>query len=414
MTPSLKQPTPKASLMFNKYNKFATIVAVVLLSGFLAGCLGTEEKEQKAAAPQGPIPMKVVKAEAKDMPYWGEFIGQISAVDTVDVRARVAGFLLEKRFEEGRQVKKGDLLFVIDPRTFQEDLTQAESNLEYNQALLIKAKKDFQRFQKLLEEGVVSRDEFESYQTDYNTYQARVRESKAQVQNARIQLGYTKVYSPIDGIIGRVRVDLGNLVGQGENTLLATVSTVDPVYVSFSISENDYVRATRTPELREAREKEIKLILADGSEYGQKGSFSMMDRAIDPQTGTLGIRVSFPNKAGMLRPGQYGKVRVLIEKVKDAVVMPTRGVMDIQGMKSVFKVGEDGKVVSQPIKLGFEVDDLVLIREGLKPGDMLIVDGTRRVRPGMQIKPIVVPMGKPEAQPVPIGDGKAEAGNKEG
>lgn len=381
--------------------RWSKITLFVLISLVFAGC-GGEEKSSKPAA-QGPVPMKVVEAASKNMPSWGEFVGQISAVDTVDVRARVAGFLLEKKFDEGRQVKKGDLLFVIDPRSFQEDLVQAQSNLEYNQALMTKAEKDFKRFETLLDEGVVSRDEFEGYQTDFNTYRAKVRESKAQVQNARIQLGYTKVYSPIDGVIGRVRVDLGNLVGQGENTLLATVSTVDPVYVSFSISESDYLRARRNPEMQETREKEIKMILADGKEYEHAGSFSMVDRAVDPQTGTLGIRVSFPNEEGVLRPGQYAKVRVLIEQIKNAVVVPVRGVVDVQGMKSLYVVGDDGKVVNQPVKIGFEVDGMVIVREGLKAGDKVIVDGIRRVRPGMEIKPIVVPMDKPQSQPVSIG-----------
>jgi len=380
---------------------FTSFALLLLISLFFAGCSG-EEKGQKAAQ-QGPTPMKVVKAEAKDMPYWGEFIGQINAVETVDVRARVAGFLQEKKFDEGRQVKKGDLLFVIDPKPFQEDLNQAESGLQYNQALLVKAKKDYERFKQLFDEGVVSRDEFESYQTQLTTYKAQVRDNSAQVENARIQLGYTKIYSPIDGVIGSVQVDVGNLVGQGENTLLVTISTVDPVYVNFSVSERDYVRAQQDQTINKAkRDNDIEMILADGSTYKHHGTFSMVDRAVDSHTGTLGIRVSFANPDRLLRPGQYAKVRVLIEMIEDAVVIPTRGVMDVQGMKSVYVVGDDGKVVSQPIKLGFEVKELVVVTEGLKVGDMVIVDGIRRVKPGMDIKPIVVPMGKPEAQPAPI------------
>jgi len=403
----------KVLFMSKKLTLSSLLCLSIMLAAFsLAGCSG---EEKKAAAPSGPVPMKVMKAATKDMPYWGEFVGQISAVESVDVRARVAGFLLEKNFQEGREVKKGDLLFVIDPQTFQEDLKQAQSSLEYNQALLAKAEKDKSRYEKLLDEGVVSRTEFEGYQTDFSTYQAKVRENKAQVQNARIQLGYTKVYSPIDGIIGRVQVDIGNLVGQGENTLLATVSTVDPVYVTFSIPESDYIRARRNPEVQETREKDIELILADGSRYGINGSFSMIDRAVDPQTGTLGIRVSFPNPEGLLRPGQYGKVRVLIENHSEAVVVPTRGVVDVQGMKSIYVVGEDGKVVSKPIKLGFEVDDLVVVNEGLKAGEIVIIDGIRRVRPGMEIKPIVVPMGKSEGTPASTGDApKADTEQKEG
>jgi len=219
------------------------------------------------------------------------------------------------------------------------------------------------------------------------------------VENAKIQLGYTSIYSPINGDIGRVQVDVGNLVGQGENTLLATVSSVDPVYVSFSVTEADYLRARRSRKVDHAEDSELKLILADGGAYDHNGVFDMVDRAVDPRTGTLGVRVKFPNPEGLLRPGQYAKVRLLVEKVKDAVVVPVRAVMDTQGMKSIFKVEADGKVVNQPLTLGFEQSSLVVVREGLKPGDMIIADGIRQVRSGMTVKPVVVPMQDGDSQP---------------
>ncbi len=194
------------------YLVFAMIVSL------LSGCSGGEKKEVQAES--APTPMKVIKVETKTMPYWGEFVGQISALKTVDVRARVAGFLVEKRFKEGARVKRGDLLFVIDPKPFQEDLKQAQSGLEYNQALVAKAQKDYERFKKLYKENVVSRDEYESYQTQLATDKAQMRDNAAKVENAKIQLGYTRIYSPFDGVIGRVQVDVGNLVGQGENTFI--------------------------------------------------------------------------------------------------------------------------------------------------------------------------------------------------
>jgi len=386
-------------MQVTRYGLMALSVLLVATLG-LVGCSGEEKKAEQA--PQGPVPMKVIKSEAQNMPYWGEFVGQTSAAETVEIRARVAGYLQERKFDEGTLVKKGDLLFVIDPRPFQEDLKQAQSGLEYNRALYKKAKKDLDRFAKLFDEGVVSRDEYEGYQTEVSTYKAQVSDNRAKVENARIQLGYTKIYAPMDGVIGRVNVNVGNLVGQGENTLLATVSSQDPVYVSFSISETDYIRAQRNPEMKEGG-RPIKLILADGSEYSESGQFDMVNRAIDSQTGTLGIRVIFPNPDNLLRPGQYAKVRVLIAESKDAVVIPTRGVMDIQGMKSLFVVGEDGTVTSKPVKLGYESHDLVIINEGLEAGEMVIVDGIRRVKPGMKIKPIVVPMQKEKGEPVKIG-----------
>ncbi|MCJ2163315.1 MULTISPECIES: efflux RND transporter periplasmic adaptor subunit [unclassified Pseudodesulfovibrio] len=383
--------------MVNPALRSVTALCLILsVSLMLAGCSGDDKKADQAAQ-QGPVPMKVVKAEARDMPLWGEFVGQISAHETVEVRARVGGFLVERKFEEGRHVTKGDLLFVIDPKPFQEDLKQAQSGLEYNQALYEKALKDFERFKKLYDEGVVSRDEYEGYQTQVSTYKAQISDNRAKVENAKIQLGYTKIYSPINGTIGRVQVDVGNLVGQGENTLLATISTQDPIYVSFSVSESDYIRAVRDKAAQ--TDRLIKLILSDGSEYDQPGKFDMVDPTIDPQTGTLGIRVLFPNPDDLLKPGQYAKVRVLLSNVKDAIVVPVKGVIDTQGMKSLYVVGEDGIIKSQPVKLGSEQGEFVMVTEGLNVGDMVIVDGARRVKPGMQIKPIVVPMSSDQSQP---------------
>ncbi|AMK11092.1 membrane fusion protein (multidrug efflux system) [Pseudodesulfovibrio indicus] len=383
----------------------------LLLLGLIlaAGCSGDEKKKAAQQAPQGPLPMKVVKAETRDMPNWGEWVGQISAHETVEVRARVAGFLIKRNFEEGRDVKKGDLLFVIDPKPFQEDLKQAQSGLEYNQALYNKAEKDFVRFKKLYEEGVVSRDEFESYQTQAATYKAQLRDNKAKVENARIQLGYTSIYSPIDGVIGRVQVDVGNLVGQGENTLLATISTMDPVYVSFNVSEADYIRAMRDRQAQGGSERLIRLILADGGEYNQEGRFDMIDPTIDPQTGTLGIRVIFPNPDGLLKPGQYAKVRVRVSNNENAVVVPVRGIMDVQGMKSVYLVDPDGTIRNQPVKLGYQSADVAVVTEGVKAGDMILSEGIRRVKPGMTIKPVVVPMNAETPKAAPDGEQNAAA-----
>lgn len=386
--------------MMKKFNcPLSILLLIAVLSLFLAAC---GDQKEEAVQEQKAVPLKVVKAETRDMPNYGEFIATISAAKTVDVRARVAGFLQTKNFREGAEVEKGELLFVIDPKTFREDLKQAQSGLEYNRALLEKAKKDYERFKKLYDEGVVSREEFESYQTSLATYKAQVRDNSAQVENARIQLGYTKIYSPIDGIIGRVQVDVGNLVGQGENTLLATVSTTDPLYVSFSVSEADYLRAKRDKDMAKTGQREVRMILADGSEYDQVGVFDMVDRAVDPTTGTLGIRVSFPNPDGLLRPGQYAKVRVPIDVIKDAVIIPARAVIDTQGMKSVYVVDDSGTVVNQPVKLGFTSREFIVVLDGIKSGEMVIADGVRRVRPGMLIKPIVVPMQSKQGEDVSI------------
>lgn len=392
-----------------------SLVAATLL---ISGC-GGEDKgaETKVAQPEA-TPMTVIKAETRDMPDWGEFTGQVNAAETVDIRARVAGFLQEKNFKEGASVSKGDLLFVIDPKPFQETLKQEQSGLDYNLALIEKARKDYERFKKLYDEGVVSRDEYESYQTQLATLKAQVNDNKARVENAKIELGYTRILSPIDGIIGRVQVDVGNLVGQGENTLLATVSTVDPVYVNFSVSESEYIRAMRDPSDKDSRDSRVRMILADGSEYDHEGIYDMVDRAVDSRTGTLGVRVTFPNPEHLLRPGQYAKVRVLFDMIEDAVVVPARGVIDTQGMKSLLVVDQSGTVRSQPVTLGIEAKNLVVVKEGLSPGDMVIVDGIRRVRAGMTIKPEVEPMDTEndsgQSTPAPDAEQNATAAQQAG
>ncbi|WP_285906287.1 efflux RND transporter periplasmic adaptor subunit [Pseudodesulfovibrio pelocollis] len=390
-----------------------SLAAAALL---VSGCGGEDKGADTKTAQTEATPMKVIKAETRDMPYWGEFIGQINAAETVDIRARVAGFLMQKNFKEGASVSKGDLLFIIDPRPFQETLKQEQSGLDYNLALIEKAQKDYERFKRLFDEGVVSRDEYESYQTQLATLKAQVSDNRARVENARIELGYTRIQSPIDGIIGRVQVDVGNLVGQGENTLLATVSTVDPVYVNFSVSESDYIRAMRDQSAKDSRDSQVRMVLADGSEYDHDGTFDMVDRAVDSRTGTLGVRVTFPNPAHILRPGQYAKVRVLFDTVKGAVVVPVRGVIDTQGMKSLLVVDESGTVRSQPVTLGFESKDMVIVSKGLSSGDMVIVDGIRRVRAGMTIKPVLESMDTDNGsgQPAPDAEHNATAAPQAG
>jgi membrane fusion protein (multidrug efflux system) len=197
-------------------------------------------------------------------------------------------------------------------------------------------------------------------------------------------------------------------VGQGENTLLATISTMDPIYVSFSVSEGDYIRAMRDKQARESGQRPIHLVLADGSEYSQPGRFDMVDPTVDPQTGTLGIRVLFPNPENLLKPGQYAKVRVRVSNHQDAVVIPVTAIMDVQGMKSVYLVDEEGTVKNQPVKLGTESMNLAVVTDGVKAGDMLLAEGINRVKPGMKIKPVLVPMETGNAQP-PAASADAEA-----
>jgi len=218
------------------------------------------------------------------------------------------------------------------------------------------------------------------------------------VEKAKLDLGYTKVYSPISGTIGKAQVDVGNLVGKGENTLLATVSTVDPVYVDFSISERAYLTAVKNQPVREANASantggapKIQIILADDSIYPFGGAFDMADRTVNAQTGTLGVRAVFPNPDGMLRPGQYAKVKALIDEMKAAVVVPIRALVDIQGVKSVYVVDAEGVVRSRPVTLVGGDNSVVVVSQGVQAGDLVVAEGVNRVRVGMKATAQVAP-----------------------
>ncbi len=383
------------------YTELRLCLSLLVLCLALAACGGDDkpvDQEKRDAQQEQAVPLAVVKVETRDMPQWEEFVGQVNAKETVDIRARVEGFLQERNFKEGDQVAKGQLLFVIDPRTYEENLKQALAKVAKNQTELAKAQKDTARFQRLAKQGAVSQDEFEQYDTQRKTLEATIKDDQAAVEKAKLDLGYTKVYSPISGTIGKAQVDVGNLVGKGENTLLATVSTVDPVYVDFSISERAYLTAVKNQPVREANASantggapKIQIILADDSIYPFGGAFDMADRTVNAQTGTLGVRAVFPNPDGMLRPGQYAKVKALIDEMKAAVVVPIRALVDIQGVKSVYVVDAEGVVRSRPVTLVGGDNSVVVVSQGVQAGDLVVAEGVNRVRVGMKATAQVAP-----------------------
>ncbi|WP_419778327.1 efflux RND transporter periplasmic adaptor subunit [Maridesulfovibrio sp.] len=373
----------------------ALLLVLLSISFLLGGCLGDDEKEKAA---QQAMPIKVIKISEQSFPVMGEYVAQIQALKTVDIKARVQGHIKERAFAEGQAVKEGQLLFIIDPRPYQEALKKANAELASTKASLAKASKDYKRFKALFDQGAVSREEFDSKITDKQVLEANMTNAQAQVEQATLDLGFSRIVSPMNGIIGRTQVEPGTLVA-AESSVLATVSTVDPIYVNFSIPEKEYLVAIREIEALKKEGKpdkpsNLRIILADGAFYEHTGTFSMADRAVDSSTGTLGIRAEFPNPDRILRDGQYAKVVVVLKQYPNALVVPTRALLDVQGRKSLLTV-VNATVVEKPILVDYSDDRNTVVKSGIEPGVLIIADGVNKIRPGTPVDPQVV-QDKPE------------------
>ena len=368
----------------------ALLLVLLSISFVLGGCFG-DDKDDKSA--QQAIPIKVVKISEQSFPVMGEYVAQIQALKTVNIKARVQGHIKERSFAEGEAVSEGQLLFVIDPRPYQETLKKAEADLASTKASLVKASKDYKRFKALFDQGAVSREEFDSKITDKQVLEANRSNAQAQVEQAKLDLSFTNIVSPMNGIIGRTQVEPGTLVA-AESTVLATVSAVDPIYVNFSIPEKEYLVAIREmdklkKEGKPDKPRKLRIILADGKFYGQNGTFNMADRAVDSSTGTLGIRAEFPNPDRILRDGQYAKVVVELKKYDNALVVPTRALLDVQGRKSLLAV-VNATVVEKPVVVDYSDDRNTVVKSGIEPGVLIIADGVNKIRPGTPVDPQVV------------------------
>jgi membrane fusion protein (multidrug efflux system) len=353
---------------------------------------GCEKKEETAAPP--PPDVKVAEVLQKTVPIYVENVGETVGASDIEIRARVEGFLQTVNFQEGSFVKKGDLLYTIDPQPLRAALAQAQGRVAEAQAQLSKAHQDVARYKPLVEKNAISREEYETSVSAEQAATASVDAAKASAQDAQLNLGYTNVYSPIDGLVGKTQVKPGNLVGRGENTLLTVVSNVDSVHVRTNVSERDYLRLARAkgavPKAADKSAYAFELVLADGSVYNHKGKLVFADRAVDPTTGTLGIEAEFPNPDHLLRPGQYTRVRAEIDQKKDAILVPQVAVQELQGTYSVAVVGSDNKVSLRPVQASDRIGSLWVIDSGLKPGEKIIIEGLQKVRDGATVNPTVV------------------------
>src|SRR5215471_17976332 len=419
------------------------LVGLALLGGTLM-VWGRSAPRMVAAQMPVPQPPSVIVTEViqKTVPIYNEFVARTEAFQTVELRARVEGFLEQVLFQDGVMVKEGQVLCVIERRPYEAalqtakaqlskaeaDLTQAQeqagvlsarAELAQRQASLVKARQDVTRLRPLAHDRAVPQQDLDTAVAQEQVAVASVQAAEAALKNAEIQqrvgvrqaqaavesakagitqaelnLSYTTIRAPMQGIIGFLAVSKGNLVGPGHNPVLATMSSVDPMRVTFGVSEEQYLHFFKL--VSEAKSPEVsalayELILTDDSVYPYKGKLAGIDRAVDPKTGTLKAQVSFPNPHTLLRPGQFGRVRVAAEEVANALLVPQTAVQEVQGVRTVLVVDRDNKAALRTLTTEGKYENYYIVAKGLAPGERVIVEGHQKVRPGMTVTPTSPP-----------------------
>jgi membrane fusion protein (multidrug efflux system) len=421
--------------ILQKFNFTNSLLATLALAALMmgSGCRSKSPLNVSADAP--PTTVVVAEIAQRTVPIYSEFVGQSRANETVELRARVEGVLEKITFKEGAPVKKGDLLFLIDKRTFEAalqsarailakaesdlaqaqqrtDVLKAQAELADAKAVHSKTEQDLARIRPLAKEKAVTELELDaaiaadksamanvdarqanlinleaSVRYTIERAKAEVSAAKARVIQAELELSYCHIYSPINGIIGFKRVDEGNLVGRGDATLLATISSSNPLLIDFNLSEIEYLKLTE-PETAGKRVGSLRfeLILADDSVHLYPGSFKVVDRTVDPQTGTIKVEASFPNPSSYLRPGQFARLRVAVAERENAILVPQRAIQELQGAKTVFVVDAQNLVSVRTISVGDRSDKDFIVLDGLRAGERVIVEGMQKVRPGTAVK----------------------------
>ncbi len=381
-----------------------------LVAGLLA--LGCAEKKPP---PPPPPTVLVAPAVKEDVSVYSEFVGTVNGYLNVDIRARVAGFLKSQDYKDGAYVKAGTLLFTIDPAQYQSQVLQAQGELAQAQALLSRANVTVQRYRPLAAKQAVSQQDLDNALAGQQAATGQVESAKAALEQAKLNLGYTRITSPVEGIAGTAQVNIGGLVGQGVPTLLTTVSQVEPAKVIFSVSEAEYLR--QAPLVRQMIEQRnptemnrrladmldggtggLQLILADNSTYPYRGFVIAVQRQVQTTTGTIQVEAVFPNPTALLRPGQYARVRgTLPGEAGSKLLVPQAAVSEVQGAYSVAVVSPDDKVQLRQVEVGSRVGTRWIVTSGLNAGERVIVEGLQKVTDGMQVKPEPAPTPQAEA-----------------
>jgi membrane fusion protein (multidrug efflux system) len=411
---------------------FAAAASGAALFFVMAGC--SKKDAAKLNAPIPPPTVVVAMVDQRTVPIYSEYVGQTKADNTVELRARVEGFLQKVYFKEGMPVSKGQLLFTIDKRAFEAnlqsakailakavsdqaqarqrtDVLKAQAELIDAEAVHSKTEQDLARMRPLAKEKAVTELELDaavaaeksakanvaakqanltnleaSVKYTIERANAEVAAAKARVTQADLDLSYCSIHSPISGIIGFLQVDEGNLVGRGDATLLATVSLSNPLLVDFNISEVEFLKITRDNH-GHGSDLRFELILSDESTHPSPGTFKVVDRTVDPTTGTMKVQASFPNPGSYLRPGQFAKVRVPVAERENAILVPQRAIQELQGARTVMVVDAQNKVSVRTIKVGERSENSYIVLEGLKAGERVIVEGMQKAKPGSEVKP---------------------------
>ncbi len=385
-----------------KKSSLQVYLLAVLLAGTFAVMLQSCSSD-KNAKEMPPPPVEVIKVQASDIPIYTEFVGQIYGQSDIAIRARVEGFLESMHFTEGSRVEKGQLLYTIDPEPFDATVAARMSDVASAQTQLVKADNDLKRIRPLAEKNAVSQSDLDAAVANYDAAQASVEAAKANLDAAKIQLGYTKIYSPVSGIIGISEARVGDFVGQSPNpVVLNEVSDIDRVKVRFSLSESDYLKMAQyissldsaAQQLRiknkEKSDNYLEMILSDGEIYPLKGKFDFVDRNVDPTTGSITVQASFPNPKRILRPGMFAKIKAQIENLTNAIKIPQRSIKELQGIHQVVLVDRDSTIKIQEVTVGPKVGSDWVIFKGLEPGQTIIYEGLQKVRTGMKVMPKIV------------------------
>ena len=352
--------------------------------------------EQSNVLPPQTIKVFEVK-KAKTVPIFQEFVGQIYGERDIPIRARVQGFLKKIYFEEGTHVKKGQLLYAIEPDPFMQEVAEKESMVAQARTLLIQSESDLLRIKPLADLDAVSKRELDMAQAKRDADISSLEAAKANLNIANINLGYAKMYAPINGIIGKTLAREGEFVGKDPNpVILKTVSEIKIIRVQFFLSENEYLRIAKNyiEKYKQKIQKNnqdlpVELILADGTFYDQKGKIDFIDRNVDPSTGAILLQASFPNPDGLIRPGQFARVKTMIKEEIDALLLPQKCITELQGQFSVFVVNSENKIERKQVEIGDKIDDLWIIKEGINSGDKVVLEGLQKVASGMEVIPEV-------------------------
>jgi len=359
-------------------------IAAVLLLGITSGC---SRKAEQVAPPTPEVLVTMVVP--KDVPVLKEGVATLEGFITANINAQVQGYIISRDYKEGSLTKKGDLLFQIDPRPFEATLDQAKGNLAVAQSNQTKADADVKRAIKLFQEKVISDQERDTYINSANSTKANVQAAEAAVRQAEVNLGYTKIIAPIDGIVGIATAHVGDLVGPGTGPL-TTISQVDPIKTVVNVGEQSFTEFITDHPDPDERERylqglEFDLRLADGNPYPHKGKFYAEDRNLDTKTGSIRMEFTFPNPGNRLRPGQFGKVRAVIKVAKGALVIPEQAVTELQGNRLVAVVDSENKIAMRPVKLGERSAGMWQVIDGVKPGEKVVVQGLMKVPPGSTV-----------------------------